>query len=137
MLFHSNKSALGKEYEDCQFILRQGENADCMYVVLEGRVEIIMDVDSDDPLELAILGEDEVLGALALFEGKTRIASARALGTVRVLSVDKKGFLQWVGEEPAFTLRILTKMAARTKTLINEVVRLRKKIQTLENKMQD
>jgi CRP/FNR family transcriptional regulator, cyclic AMP receptor protein len=133
MLFNTNKSALGKQYQDGEIIVRQGEEADCMYVVLEGKVEIIMDEGSEDALELAILGEDEVFGELALFDGTTRIASARALGEVRVLSVDKKGFLKWVGEEPSFTLRILIKMAARTRTLIGEVVRLRKIIKANQN----
>ncbi|MBF0453471.1 MAG: cyclic nucleotide-binding domain-containing protein [Magnetococcales bacterium] len=134
MLFHSKKSALGKTYEDGEIIIRQGEEADCMFVILEGKVEIIVDGESDDAFQLALLKEDEVFGELALFDDQPRIASARALGTVRVLSVDKKGFLQWIGEEPSFTLRILIKMAFRTRTLISEVVRLRKELRACQNK---
>ncbi|MBF0358434.1 MAG: cyclic nucleotide-binding domain-containing protein [Magnetococcales bacterium] len=131
MLFHARKSALGKKYVDGDIILHQGDPADCMYVVLEGKVEIVLDDKTEDSLQLAVLGEDEVFGELALFDGATRIASAKALGDVQVLSVDKMGFLQWVGEEPAFTLRILSKMAGRTRTLIDEVIRLRKEVKRL------
>lgn len=125
MLFHTKKSALGKKFQDGEMIINQGDEADCMYVILDGEVEIILDIGTGETLQLAVLGEDEVFGELALFEQTTRIASARAIGDVRTLSVDKKGFLQWIGEEPTFTLRILSKMAARTRTLINEVIRLK------------
>jgi CRP/FNR family transcriptional regulator, cyclic AMP receptor protein len=132
MLFQANKSALGKKYADGEVIIRQGEEAECMYVILEGEVEVILDEGSEDPLQLAVLREDEVFGELALFDDTDRIATVRAMGEVRVLSVDKKGFLQWVGEEPSFTLRILMKMASRTRTLINEVVRLRREIKAIQ-----
>ena len=132
MLFHARKAALGKKYADGEIIIHQGDPADCMYVVLEGKVEIVLDHQTEDSLQLAVLGEDEVFGELALFDGATRIATAIALGDdVQILSVDKMGFLQWVGEEPAFTLRILSKMADRTRTLIDEVIRLRKKVKRL------
>ncbi|MBF0447183.1 MAG: cyclic nucleotide-binding domain-containing protein [Magnetococcales bacterium] len=128
MLFNTNKSSLGKKYKEGEWIIRQGEAADCMYVVLEGKVEIVFDDGSGQDFQIAVLEEDEVFGELALFDDKPRIASARALGTVQILTVDKKGFLQWIGEEPTFTLRILKKMAGRTRTLISEIVRLRKEL---------
>jgi CRP/FNR family transcriptional regulator, cyclic AMP receptor protein len=137
MLFHANKSALGKKYADGEVIIHQGDPADCMYVILDGEVEIILDDQRDDSLRLAVLSEDEVFGELALFENATRIATAKAMGDVRVLSVDKKNFLQWVGEEPTFTLKILMKMAERTRTLIEEVVSLRKMVRDLQQKAED
>ncbi|MBF0193682.1 MAG: cyclic nucleotide-binding domain-containing protein [Magnetococcales bacterium] len=135
MLFHANKSALGKKYSHGEVIIHQGDPADFMYVVLDGEVEIILDDQQEDSLRLAVLGEEEVFGELALFDDSTRIATAKAIGDVRVLSVDKKNFLQWVGEEPTFTLKILMKMANRTKTLIEEVVSLRKMVRDLQRKV--
>jgi CRP/FNR family transcriptional regulator, cyclic AMP receptor protein len=134
MLFHANKSALGKKFAHGEVIIKQGDPADCMYVVLDGEVEIILDDLREDSLRLALLGEDEVFGELALFDDATRIATAKAIGDVRVLSVDKKNFLEWVGEEPSFTLKILMKMADRTRTLIEEVVSLRKMVRDLQQK---
>lgn len=131
MLFRNKKHHLGKTYQDGEIIFRKGELASCLYIIMEGTVEIILEGEQNNPMQLAVLGQNDVFGDLALFDNKERVATARAKGEVRVLSVDKKVFLQRIGEDPSFTLRVLIKMATRTKTLVSEVIRLRQEIQKL------
>ena len=78
---------LGKIYQDGEVIVRQGEVGDCMYVIQEGQVEVVTDEDGTE-VRLAVLGEREFFGEMSIFDREVRMATVRALGPVRVLTVD-------------------------------------------------
>ena len=111
-----NTSALGKLYRDGEVIVRQGEVGDCMYEIQAGKVEVIQ---RKGNLEfcLALLGEGDFFGEMALIEREVRSATVRALGGVRVLSVDKATLLRRIHEDPSLAYRILQKMSHRIRVL--------------------
>ena len=115
---------LGKVYGDGEEIVRQGETGDCMYVIQMGQAEAIQGKEGK-AVRLAVLGEGDVFGEMALFERKPRSATVRALGEVRVLTIDKKTFLRRVHEDPSLAFRILQKMSWRIRELDNELVRIK------------
>lgn len=118
----SNKmdiSALGKLYQDGETIVRQGETGDCMFVIQEGTVEIVIDSESG-PVRLNTLGKNEFFGEMAIFENETRTATVRALGPTRILTVDHKNFLQRVHEDPSLAYRVMRAMSSRIRKLIEE-----------------
>jgi CRP/FNR family cyclic AMP-dependent transcriptional regulator len=114
---------LGRVCHDGEIILRQGDPADCMYVVQEGRVEIIIEQEQGD-IRLAVLEAGDVFGEMALFTKAPRSATVRVLGDTRVLRIDKQGFLKRVHEDPSLAFRILQKMAEHIRELNEDVVRL-------------
>jgi len=116
--------ALGKVYRDGEVIVRQGEAGDCMYVIQTGQVEAILEREGKE-VRLAVLGEGNVFGEMALFEREARSATVRALGEVRVLTIDKRTFLRRVHEDPSLAFRILQKMSHRIRELDTELVRLK------------
>ena len=115
---------LGKVYGDGEEIVRQGETGDCMYVIQTGQTEAIQGKEGK-AVRLAVLGEGDVFGEMALFERKPRSATVRALGEVRVLTIDKKTFLRRVHEDPSLAFLILQKMSWRIRELDNELVRIK------------
>jgi CRP-like cAMP-binding protein len=90
--------ALGKVYEDGQILIRQGEVGDCMYVIQKGQVAVFREKNGHE-VGLAVLGEGEIFGEMAVFEREVRSATVRALGEVRALTVDKKNFLRRIQED--------------------------------------
>jgi len=115
---------LGKAYRDGEIIVKQGEPGDCMFVVQAGRVEIFTESGGRE-VRLAVLGEGNVFGEMALFERESRCATARAMGAARVLTLDKKRFLRRVHEDPSLAFRILQMMSQRIRALNVELVRLK------------
>lgn len=115
---------LGKVYGDGEAIVRQGEIGDCMYVIQTGQAEVIQGKEGNE-VRLAVLEEGDVFGEMALFERMPRSATVRALGDVRVLTIDKKTFLRRVHEDPSLAFRILQKMSYRIRELDTELVRLK------------
>lgn len=115
---------LGKTYGNGETIIRQGDVGDCMYVIQAGEVEVVRE-DGDKALRLAVLGEGDVVGEMALFDRETRSATVRALGEARVLTLDKRTFLRRVHEDPSVAFRIVQRMSHRIRQLNDELVRLK------------
>jgi CRP-like cAMP-binding protein len=115
--------ALGKVYQEGEVIVRQGEVGDCMYVIQEGQVEVVLEKDSGE-VRLAVRGEGEFFGEMAIFEREVRMATVRALGQARVLTIDKKNFLRRIHEDPSLAYRIVQTMSRRIRELSAEVAQL-------------
>ena len=115
--------ALGKIYQDGEVIVRQGEVGDCMYVIQEGRVEVVIDENENGGV-LAERGEGEFFGEMAIFDRDVRSATIRAKGQVRALTVDKKNFLRRIHKDPTMAFRIVETMSHRIRELCDDVARL-------------
>ena len=116
--------ALGKVYEDGEVIIRHGDVGDCMYVVQEGQVEVFVERDGS-VVRLAVRGEGEMIGEMAVFEHEVRSASVRALGRARLLTIDKKNFMKRINEDPTLAFRIVETMSRRIRELSDEVAALK------------
>ena len=120
-------SALGRSYEDGETIIQQGEAGDCLYVIQEGQVDVFHEEDGKE-VRLTTLNEKEFFGEVPLFErarnpGVVR-ASVRAVGSARVLTVDKKTILKRINQDPSLAYRILETMSRRIRQLEEDMVRL-------------
>jgi len=116
---------LGKTYQNGDVIVRQGDVGDCLYVIQEGQVEVLLEKDGETT-RLRVAGKGEILGEMAVFERVTRSATVSALGEVRVLTVDKKNFLRRIQEDPSLAFRLVQIMSRRIRELSDEVARLKR-----------
>ena len=115
---------VGKVYQDGEVIVRQGEVANCMYVIQSGKAEVVEEVNGKT-VPLAVLGENDFFGEMAIFEDEVRSATVRALGAVRVLTVDKKTLLRGIQQDPALAFRILEHICHRLRRLDSEMARVK------------
>jgi CRP-like cAMP-binding protein len=125
------EGALGKVYQDGEVIVRQGDVGDCLYVIQEGRVEVVVERDGKETV-LRELGAGEMVGEMAIFDRIVRSATVRAKGQARLLTVDRKNFLRRVNEDPSIAFRIVETMSRRVRDLSQEVVELRSRIDAIE-----
>ena len=119
--------ALGKIYKDGEVIICEGEEGNCMFVIQEGDVEVFIDGDDGQEIRLAVRGEGDFFGEMAIFDRDVRSATVRALGDARVLTVDKKNFMRRVHEDPSLAFRLVETMSRRIRELGEEVARLQQK----------
>ncbi|HXV79057.1 MAG TPA: cyclic nucleotide-binding domain-containing protein [Candidatus Binatia bacterium] len=115
---------IGKDYRDGEIIVRQGEVGNCMYVIQSGKVEVVEEVNGKI-VPLAVLGENDFFGEMAIFEDQVRSATVRALGAVRVLTVDKKTLLRRIQQDPALAFRLLEHLCHRLRKLDFQVARVK------------
>jgi CRP-like cAMP-binding protein len=119
-----DQGALGRDYEDGEIIVRQGEVGDSMFVIQEGQIEVLGETDGKQ-VRLRIAHEGEFMGEMAIFEHVNRSATLRAMGRVRVLTIDKKNFLRRVHEDPSLAFRVVKTMSSRIRELSDEIARLK------------
>ncbi|MCB0114301.1 MAG: cyclic nucleotide-binding domain-containing protein [Caldilineaceae bacterium] len=89
-------------------IFEAGDQADSMYVVIEGQADIVFNGHVIETIE-----PGGVLGELALVDQSVRSAAALAKTDVKLARVDKRRFNFLVQEHPFFALHIMGIMAAR------------------------
>lgn len=122
--------ALGMTFKDGEAIIRQGDTGDCMYVIQEGRVEVVVTLNEIETV-LAVRKQGDFFGEMAIFNQEIRMATVRALGEVRVLSVDKRNLLRRIHEDPSLAYRIILALSQRIRELSDDVVRLDQKLLNL------
>lgn len=113
---------VGKLYQDGEVIVRQGEVGNCMYVIQSGKAEVVEER-NEQTVPLAALGENDFFGEMAIFENRVRSATVRALGAVRVLTVDKKTLLRRIQQDPALAFHFLERICNRIRKLDCELAR--------------
>ena len=118
------KGVLGKVYQDGEIITRQGDVGKVMYVIQQGKVEVLMEKDGHETL-LRVAEEGEFLGEMAIFDREVRSATLRAQGEVKVLTIDKKNFLKRIHVDPSLAFKIVQTMSRRVRELGDEVARLK------------
>ncbi len=74
-----------------EYLFRQGERGDAMYVITRGAAEIRIESDSGEQL-VDVLGGGDILGEMALLTGETRTASIRAATPVTLIRVGRAAF---------------------------------------------
>jgi len=110
------QGALGSVYKHGDVIVRQGDLADCMYVVQSGEVEVVQATDGGEQ-RLALLGSGDFFGEMAMFEKEVRSATVRAHGEARALKVDKRTLLRRIKEDPLLAVNLLQTMSHRIREL--------------------
>lgn len=115
---------LGIEFAAGEYLFRQGEDGDRMFVVLEGEVEILVQHDGRQ-VRIAGCGIGDYLGEEAIFERGKRSVDARAVTKLRVLAVDRRNFVRRASKDPTLVFRIVQQLSRRVQELGAELARLR------------
>ena len=102
------------------YIVNEGEVGDCMYVIQSGQVEAITGSGAQEQ-RVAVLGDGDFFGEMALFDKEVRSATVRALGEARVLTIDKRGLLKRISENPLLAMNLLETMSRRIRSLNGQV----------------
>jgi CRP-like cAMP-binding protein len=121
---HSDSAAPSRHlvtYRDGEPIFRQGEPGDEMYIIQDGRVEIVLEVEGGEVVPLATLERGDFFGEMAVLEGEPRTATARSKGGCRVLPLRGALFIEMLQRDPETTLRMMRKLCTRIRELQSRV----------------
>ncbi len=112
-----------RTYQDGEEIVREGEVGECMYVIVSGKAEVLKRQGAGE-VRLALLGEGDFFGEMAVFDRETRSATVRAQGVVKAVPLEKRTLLARIVEDPYVAFRLLEKMAQRVRELDRQAVAL-------------
>jgi EAL domain-containing protein (putative c-di-GMP-specific phosphodiesterase class I)/CRP-like cAMP-binding protein len=78
-----------RTFSPASTLFREGEGADCAYIIEKGRVEISA-LRNGRQVRLAILGENELVGEMAVVDDQVRSATVTALEETRVVVIERE-----------------------------------------------
>lgn len=94
------------------FVFEEGALGTEMYIIQEGKVEILQRV-GEENRQRAVLEKGDFFGEMSLLEDLPRNASARALTAVRLLKIDGTTFDQMLRDNPEIGVRMMRKLSRR------------------------
>jgi len=101
-------------YFEGETIFREGDAANTMFQVTDGKVGIVAAYGTEDERQLAVLGAGKVFGEMGLVEGYPRSATAVVLeGGASVLEIGADNFAEYLKDEPEKVLDIMRQMSQR------------------------
>jgi CRP-like cAMP-binding protein len=93
------------KYRSGEIILTEGTPGDVMYLIEWGRVEVLSQTDGHSRV-LAILGEGDFFGEMALLTGSPRSATVRAVTDVDLLALHQPDFDELVLKYPTLAVTL-------------------------------
>lgn len=96
-----------------EVLLREGDSADSLYLIAEGRVRVTNRRDDGTTQVLAELGRGELVGEMALVTNDTRSATVTAVRDSLVLELSASAFLDLVREHPDVLRDVTTAVVGR------------------------
>jgi CRP-like cAMP-binding protein len=107
-------------------IMQQGDPADCMHVILDGRVLVELNhAGFARPLALAELGSCELIGEMGVLDGEPRSATVTAIEDTRTLELGRDALVQLVIRYPEVARSLLRLLSQRLRSTDDLVEQLR------------
>lgn len=104
-----------------EIVIKEGSSGETMYLIIDGEVSVIKDLDTKDELELDRIKAGDYFGEMALFENVVRSASIRTEQESRLLVLHKQEFNEIVREYPQIALEICKVLGGRIRTLHEKI----------------
>jgi len=83
-----------------EVIFHQGDPADHMHIILEGRIRISVASDDGREMSLALLQPGEFFGEMALLDNSNRSATATAIVPSETIVLFRQDFLEFLSDNP-------------------------------------
>jgi len=112
-----------QSYQPDEVIFRRGDPSDCAYLIEAGHVEVLAE-DSSRPIHIALLGQGDIVGEMALIDERPRSLTARAVGEVSLSTVSREQFVKLMFNDPAEGLRYLRAFFERLRIMNARLSRL-------------
>ena len=113
-----------RNYPKNQFIFHQGDHGDALYVLVEGRVKVVLTSDEGNEIVLATLQPPEIFGELALIDEGARSASIQTLEPVTVLLLTRSTLLDLLRTNPAVADALLRSVGRLVRRMISQAADL-------------
>jgi CRP/FNR family transcriptional regulator, cyclic AMP receptor protein len=118
-------------------LFREGEEGNCLYMIIAGKIKIVRQSRDGDEMILAMLSAGDFCGEMALLDGMPRSADAVAVEETHLYGLNRKDFLDYVMSNETAVKAILSALTKRLRKaddfledifFLNVAARLAKKL---------
>lgn len=114
-----------RNYQRGATIIHQDEPGSMLYIIVNGNVKITTASSDGEELILALLTDNDFFGELSLLDGQPHSASATAMETTQVVTLNREEFLEVIAKNPEMVnniLVVLSNRLRRTNTMFEDAV---------------
>lgn len=102
-------------YDTQDVLFEQGSQGDSAYIIIGGAVEVVINSPTG-PVVVATLGENQIVGEIAILCDIPRTATVRAAEPLTTLRISKDVFLKLSIEFPHMALEVMKEIGNRLET---------------------
>ncbi len=110
-----------RRFSPGQIIFHHGDPGGLLYIMSKGKVKITHATPDGQEALLAILGQGDFFGELALLDNSPRSATAEALQTTETLTLHRDDFRRFLQQNPNFAMHVLQTMAQHIRRLNSQL----------------
>lgn len=110
-----------RQFSSGQIIFHHGDPGGLLYLITKGKVKITHSTPDGHEALLAILGQGDFFGELALLDDSPRSATAEAIEKTEALTLHREDFIRYIKENPDFSLHVLHTLAQHIRRLNNQI----------------
>jgi len=116
-------AAVTKEahYPGNQTVIKQNDVGETVFLVIDGAVEVIKEQEGGNEMVLAIIGQGDSFGEMALLENEPRSATIKTTTPSRFLIIHQQEFKETAMEYPRIALKICKVLSRRIRDLHTRV----------------
>jgi len=107
------QAAVVRSFPSGATICEEKAQGNTMYVIVEGRVEVIKQLDGESEHHLHYIEPGGFFGEMAILQEGPRTATVRAARPTTVLEIGQAPFLSVLGRSPSLSIRMLVGMTDR------------------------
>ena len=111
-------------FQPDQSFFRQGDSGDAAYVLISGEAQVLSET-SDGEIPVATIGENAIIGEIAILCDVPRTATVKASTTLEALKIDKEDFLRLIKEFPEMGIEVMRELADRLSQTTAELTEAR------------
>ena len=94
-------------------IMAEGDRSSGLYILLSGKVKVVLRSEEGKEIILAILNPTEFFGEMALLDEAPRSADIITMAPTTVLVIAKQEFKSWLQRQPEMAFEIIKTLAQR------------------------
>lgn len=102
-----------RRYPRNALIVRAGDETDALYIILSGRVKVLIQDDEGHEVILSVMGPHDFFGEMGLLDDQPRSASVEALEPCEMLRLSKAGFVTCMKDNFDLAMRIIRNLVKR------------------------
>jgi len=119
-------------FQPQQVLFHQGDDGDAAYVIMKGEADIVAETAGGD-IPLARVGENAIVGEIAILCEVPRTATVKAATQMDTLRIEKEHFLRLIREFPELGIEVMRELADRLTRTTAELSQARSRIGKAKN----
>ena len=94
-------------------VMAEGDRVDCLYIIISGRLKVMMGEADGKEVILSILGQGEIFGEMGLIDDSPRSATVVAIEPCELLAVTRRGFRKFLVENVEMAMTVMRVLVRR------------------------